>query len=258
MSKRIIVEKSDGIGFIQLNDPSRRNALTLELKQELQEALLDLKTCEETRVVVLSGNGKGFCAGGDVKAMEAPYSEKGINENMNQSIAIINFIQSLEKPVIALVHGPVAGAGVSLALACDLVVAEKSTTFHFSFKQVGLVADLGLHYHLCQQVGPWKAKEILWGNRSWSAEAFSQFGMINELVEDGSGEQVTYELAKALVEGPRDVFAQSKLIMNQLHQEAFAQIMEQEKKAHVMLRNTKDHLEGVQAFKEKRFPVFNR
>lgn len=246
-----------GIANIALNEPDSLNALSMNLKAAFTEALLQVGSNGDVKAVVLSGKGRAFCAGGDVKAFSVRRSTVEIKRMMEQSATMIRLIRDMKKPVIAAVHGHASGAGFSIALAADLVIAESGTKFGLAFKHVGLIADLGGHYFLPRIFGSWKAKELLWTGASMTAEEAEPYGFINRIVPKGESYGLAQQWAAQLASGPAEAFAYSKSIMNQAAVSDLQHILELENYAQSILRGTHDHDEGVRAFLEKRPPRFN-
>ncbi|MEX2103753.1 MAG: enoyl-CoA hydratase-related protein, partial [Bacilli bacterium] len=237
-------------------EPDSLNALSISLKQSLIHALLQVANDRDIKIVVLSGKGKAFCAGGDIKAFGVKKSATEIKRSMEDSIKIIKTIQEMKKPVIAAVHGYAAGAGFSIALAADLIIAEEGTKFGLAFKNVGLIPDLGGHYFLPKVFGYWKAKELIWKGATITAEEAERYGFINRITPKGQLYDMAQQWAEELASGPTEAFAYSKSIMNQAYTSNLHQIFELENHAQSILRGTIDHQEGVQAFLEKRSPRF--
>jgi 2-(1,2-epoxy-1,2-dihydrophenyl)acetyl-CoA isomerase len=256
VERSVLIEKQNGIATIYLNEPSSLNALSLKLKADLANALKLIEYDHEISVVILAGKGKSFCAGGDVKGMAEIKDPLEIKRNMEESSKIIESIRRLNKITIAAVHGYLAGAGISLALASDMILAEEGAKFVFSFKNVGLIPDLGLHYHLPRLVGEWKAKEWIWSCAKISAEEAKSLGFVKEVVPKGKVHEEACKMAAELMEGPIHALISSKIIINSSAHLRLEDVQKMEVDRSTILRGTYDHQEGVQAFLEKRTPVF--
>ena len=257
MLERVVWEKRDSTAIICLNEPDSLNAFSKGLKEELLVALREVEKDPQIHVVILSGKGKAFCAGGDLKGMAKDYSAIEIKQMMDESAKIVELIRKMPKLFIAAIHGYAAGAGMSLALASDLIIAEEGTKFVLSFKNVGLIPDLGLLYHLPKRVGEWKAKEWIWKGATIPVEEAYDYGLICEITPKNQAIERAFELAVQLNSGAIQAFIQSKLIMNQSACLSFEEVLQKENMSQTLLRGTNDHKEGVSAFLQKRRPVFS-
>ncbi|WML30152.1 enoyl-CoA hydratase-related protein [Neobacillus sp. OS1-32] len=258
MEESILLEKNNGIAQIYLNEPESLNALSSNLKGNLMKIVNELEFDPNIKVIILAGKGRAFCTGGDIKGMaEAEgYSPALIKQKMDLSSSIIERLRKMPKVIISAIHGYAAGAGFSLALASDLIVAEENTKLILSFKNVGLTPDLGIHYHLPRIVGEWKAKEWIWKGMKITVEEAVKYGFSMEIVPKGQQIDKAVELANEICEGPFQALVYSKLIINQSAQFKFEDILAKENEIHTILRGTEDHREGINAFLEKRKPVF--
>jgi 2-(1,2-epoxy-1,2-dihydrophenyl)acetyl-CoA isomerase len=254
----VFIEKQHDISTIYLNEPDSLNALSKKMKTELLTLLNEVESDPTVHIVIIAGKGRAFCAGGDVKAMaEDPYDPAEIKRNIEISARIIERIRHMPKIVIAAVHGYAAGAGMSLALAADLIIAEEETKFILSFKNVGLIPDLGIHYYLPRLVGEWKAKEWIWEGLKLTAEEANKHGLVKEVVPKGNGHPRALALARELSAGPLQALIATKLIINRSSDWKLEDIVAKENDIHTLLRGTKDHKEGVAAFFAKRPPKFS-
>lgn len=254
----VLIEKQGNIAFVNLNEPKSLNALSVKLKTELLMILEEIEKDVTISIIIISGKGKSFCAGGDVKAMaEHKYNPSEIKQMMDESADIVLKIQQSKKIIISVIHGFVAGAGVSLAFASDMIIAEEDSKFILSFKNVGLIPDLGIHYHLTKQVGQWKAKEWIWKGATILAKEALQYGIVSEVTPKGEGLSKAKEISNSLAQGPIKAFIASKTIINQINASQFKEILIQENFSQSILRGTRDHKEGLQAFFEKRTALFH-
>ena len=252
----MILEKHHNYVNIFLNEPEMLNAFSTGLKEQLLSALKEVEQDDSIHVVILSGKGKSFCAGGDLKGMAKEYTTLDIKETMDQSAMIVELIRKMPKLVIAAVHGYAAGAGMSLALASDLIIAEEHSKFSLSFKNVGLIPDLGLLYHLPKKIGEWKAKEWIWKGVTISVEEAYDYGFIYEIVAKNQSLERASILAGELENGPLQAFTHSKWIINSSSSLSFEEVIQKENMSQTLLRTTLDHREGVESFIEKRRPEF--
>ncbi|RDY71439.1 enoyl-CoA hydratase [Halobacillus trueperi] len=238
-----------------LNRPDALNAFSDQMIIGLQEALGEAERNDDVKVVVLSGAGRSFSAGGDVKSMGTA-DAKQLYDHVGELNQLILKIKDLAKPVVAVVHGYAAGAGFNLALACDQILAGEESKFVLSFAQVGLVADGGGHYFLSRLLGPYRTKELLFRAEPIPVETAAEWGLVNRVIPLADLEEEAMNYALALSKGPGRAMGMMKKIVDQADRSDLAAILEQERMTQAMMISTEDHKEGVQAFKEKRKPNF--
>lgn len=256
MGESVLFKRDGDIATIYLNDPDHLNALSPAIKDGLINSLEIAKNDLSVKVIILAGKGRSFCAGGDIKAMGGSENVMEIKEKMDYTASIIEMIQKLNKPIITAVQGYAAGAGFSLALASDMIIAEEDAKFKLAFKNVGLIPDLGLHYFLPKAVGMWKAKELIWSGATVTAQEGEKYGFVNKVVPDGMSYEVAMQVANDLAKGPTLAYAQTKSIINRSSSFDCDTVLEMENYAQSILRKTEDHFEGIHAFREKRSPKF--
>ncbi|MBU8905650.1 enoyl-CoA hydratase/isomerase family protein [Desertibacillus haloalkaliphilus] len=240
---------------LTLNRPEALNAFSPEMISGLQAAIEDAKTNEDVRVVVISGAGRSFSAGGDVKNMGVAEPVDAYN-HIGRLNELILAMKELEKPIIASVHGFAAGAGFNLALATDLILAAEESKFVLSFSKVGLISDGGGLYFLPRLVGVHRAKELLLNADPIDAKRAKEWGIVNQLYPQEQLQEETIRYATQLAQGPSKAFGFIKKMTDQALTSNLAEILEQERITQAMIVTTKDHKEGVRAFKEKRTPNF--
>lgn len=244
------------IGKIVLNRPEKFNSFNREMSLSLQEALHKCNRSENIRAVHLSGAGKAFSAGQDLsEAMspDGPGIEKIVAEHYNP---IILGIRLLEKPVVCAVNGVAAGAGANIALACDIVVAGKSSAFIQAFSKIGLVPDSGGTFFLPRLIGFQRASALMMMGDKISGEEAQQMGMIYKIFEDAELEKESWKIAVSLSEMPtRGLWLTKKLLNKSLYNSLEEQLKE-EGKLQTEAGATYDFNEGVKAFLEKRKAVF--
>lgn len=246
--KKVLVEINGAIAHIFFNEPKSLNPLTNELKERLLFELKEIEKDDSIKIIIFSGKGKAFCAGGDLKAMQQPYDPLSIKKSMDLSKKLIEMIRNMDKICIAAVHGYAAGAGLSMALATDLIFAEEGTKFILSFKNVGLVPDLGLHYYLPRVIGEWRAKEWMWTGRTISVkEAIASGFVIRETKKNCVLDSAT-AFANELLEGPINSYVSSKLLINQSATMRLDEIMRLENDLQTILRGTTEHNRSLTNF----------
>ena len=258
----VLLEVEDGIATITLNRPKRLNALSNELTPALQDAIDRVAADRAVRCVVITGSGRGFCAGADL-ADVAPFYERGETPDLGRFLReaynpLILPIVRMEKPVIAAVNGVAAGAGASLALACDIVVASETASFFQAFIKVGLVPDSGAHFLLPQLLGYRKALELAMTGDLIDATEAQRLGLVNRVVPaDELLERVRKDWAEPFASGPTRAYALTKQAMRFGTTRALEQVLELEADLQSQISLTADHKEGIQAFLEKRAPKFS-
>jgi 2-(1,2-epoxy-1,2-dihydrophenyl)acetyl-CoA isomerase len=249
----------NGVAWLTLNRPERLNALSAEMTGALTEALNRLATDRAVGCVVITGAGRGWCAGGDVKSMEARGRDQTVEdrvEGLRHAHQLPLLMRNCPKPIIAMINGPVAGAGLGLALACDLRVAGKSARFGTAFVRIGYSGDYGGTWSLTRLVGTAKARELyLLGDVIAADEAY-RLGMVNRLVDDEKLRDETMTLARRLADGPRVALGYIKKNLFAAETEPFQTVLDLEAEHQARCAFTEDHKEAVAAFNEKRPPVF--
>ncbi|MEV7969783.1 enoyl-CoA hydratase/isomerase family protein [Sphaerisporangium sp. NPDC088356] len=255
----IIDAPREGVVVIRLNRPAKLNALSCDFMDELTGALRGLATSATTRSVVITGEGRAFCAGGDLDDLYPRLSGAGVNAArlyMRGFHQVIESVRELPAPVVAAVNGACAGAGISLALACDLVVASESAAFHPSFTRAGLVPDLGALHFWPKLLGPHRAKELAFLAKPMSAADALHAGLINRVVPEGTSLEAAVELAAELAGGPAAALQMIKSVINASDEAALDGVLRLESFAQAMAFYTGEVDEGVAAFHERRAPRF--
>lgn len=256
MSEVLKVEKRNGLAFLTMNRPDKRNSLSKDLQQELIAALKEAEEDAEVKGIILSGSGKAFCAGGDIDSMSPGAKPHDIVESMNQTTEVIKTILNLNKYVVAAVQGFAAGAGFSLALACDFVVASKEAKFVCSFRNIGLAPDLGLIKLLANNVPLPVAKEWVVSGRMISAQEVYDRGLINQLSTDEQLLEDAVEFSQFIVEGPPIANRYTKYLLNNADQWSHDESIMQENFVQTLLFQTEDAKNAIQAFLNKEKPEF--
>ncbi len=249
-------EKINSIGKITLNRPEKYNSFVREMALRLQDVLIECETDNSIRCILITGAGKAFCAGQDLKEAtdpEGPAIEKIVNEHYNP---IIRKIRQIEKPVIAAVNGVAAGAGANLALACDVVVAAKSVKFIQAFSKIGLVPDSGGTYFLPRLIGLPRTTALMMTGEPVAAEKAEKYGMIYTVFSDEEFHSKSLELAHSLAAMPTKGLGYTKNLLNMSLTNTLEEQLNTEAEYQARSANTEDHKEGVQAFLEKRKPNF--
>jgi 2-(1,2-epoxy-1,2-dihydrophenyl)acetyl-CoA isomerase len=250
-----------GVASITLSRPDVLNAFNKRMAQELQRALGVAAKDDAVRAVMLTGNGRGFCAGQDLAEATAGYSGHGSMADLGDIVATnyspsIIAIRELEKPVVAAVNGVAAGAGANLALACDIVVAAEDASFIQSFTKIGLVPDTGGTFFLPRLVGPARATALMMLADKVSASKALEWGMIYQVVPSTVLIDTAMSLAKQLANMPTRALGLTKRALNASMGSDYRTALATEEKAQREAGKTADYLEGVRAFLEKRKPTY--
>jgi 2-(1,2-epoxy-1,2-dihydrophenyl)acetyl-CoA isomerase len=261
MPTDLLENVKDGVAVLTLNRPERLNAMSRPMLDALLEALPRLADDAAVGVIVLTGAGRGFCAGGDVKAM-AEGNELG-GQTMEEKAQALRsrmeasrWLHELPKPTIAMMRGPAAGAGLSLAMACDMRIASDTARLGTAFARVGYSGDFGGSYYLTQLVGTAKARELYFTADLLDAPQALGLGLVNRVVPDARLEEETMALASRLARGPRVAYRYMKRNMNAAESASLKDMLDLEAWHHTRTGMTEDHREAARAFVEKREPQF--
>jgi enoyl-CoA hydratase/carnithine racemase len=259
MYEHIQIAEADGITTITLNRPERLNAFVGHMRRDLAEALEHAGSDRNVRVVIITGAGRGFCAGGDIAFMAELMQRRDAEEFsrlLGAGRRVILAIRQMTKPVIASINGPASGAGCNLALACDLRIATNTATLSQSFAKVGLHPDWGGTYFLPRLVTPNKACELFFlGDTIDAAEAL-RLGIVNQVVAPEDLETATLQLAERLRTAPPIALAAAKHAVYMSQAAELDEMLRYETEAQLRCFDSDDGHEGVQAFLEKREPRF--
>ena len=243
------------VAKVILNRPERLNALTWEMRQQLREHFSELRFNEAVRAIIVTGEGRAFCTGADVGAMERK-ELRGEREKLQQgSHSYMRVLTAIEKPVIAAVRGPTVGIGWSIAMACDMIVASETARFSQIFRRIGLAPDGGAIWFLAKRIGLLRAKELVFTGRFVDAQEALSWGLVNSIVPDDQLMAKAEELAADLASGPTFAFGMAKK-MFAMANSTYEDFLDLESLVQPQLGQTSDHREGVAAFKEKRQPKF--
>jgi 2-(1,2-epoxy-1,2-dihydrophenyl)acetyl-CoA isomerase len=251
----------DGVAVLTLNRPDRLNALSTAMLDAMLEALARLAEDGEVGAVVLTGAGRAFCAGGDVKAMAEGREFGGdtLEEKasaLRSRMEVSRWLHEMPKPTIAMVRGAAAGAGLSLAMACDLRIVGDSARFAPAFARVGYSGDFGGSFFLTRLVGTAKARELYYTADILGAEQALALGLANRVVPEARLEEETMALARKLAAGPRVALRYMKRNMNAAESGSLKDLLDLEAWHHARCGMTEDHREAARAFVDKREPVF--
>lgn len=255
----LLESTANRVATLTLNRPDALNALSAEMMDGLHEALPRLGADPDIGCIVIRGAGRGFCAGGDVKAMAADNSNAGMEQRqqaLRGRMEISRILHEMPKPTIAAVHGPVAGAGLSLALACDLRIASERAKFVTAFARVGYSGDFGGSWFLTQLVGTAKARELYYLSDPVGAEEAERLGIANRVVSSDDFDAEVTSMSERIASGPAIALGYMKRNLNAAESSPLGECLDLEAWGHTRTGMTEDHKAAAQAFVDKTTPVF--
>lgn len=259
---QLLARIEDGVAVLTLNRPEARNALSTELSPALRRMIAQMGADDSVRAILLTGAGAAFCAGGDVKNMgdrraatdETPDDKFLVMQQRHQGMG--GALYAIRKPTVAALPGPAAGAGLALALACDIRIAAASTFVATGYAGVGLSGDYGIAWLLTHAVGPSRARQLLLTNERISANRAAELGIIHKVVPDEALQAEAFAQARALANGPSVALRYMKDNLDEALSISYTAAVDREAERMLRSQGTDDHKEAVRAFVEKRKPVF--
>jgi enoyl-CoA hydratase/carnithine racemase len=260
--EHLLYEKEDGIAVLTMNRPQALNAFTVEMYRGMEELIKDAASDEDIRVLVITGKGRGFCVGADVKSLEQGLEDK--SQQMLDEQAVANatskllplMLWSMSKPVLASINGITAGGGLDAACACDIRIASDKATFSSVFVRRGIVPTLGGTYLLPRLIGIDRACELIWTGDLIDAREAERIGLVTRVVPHDQLAAATEELALKLAKGPPLAIAKSKQLIYEGLSVGLEPALREIMRAYAELSQSDDHREALNAFLEKRAPVF--
>jgi len=247
-------EIADGVATLTLDRPESLNALNSQMRRELLSALKSIGRDDAVRAVILTGQGRGFCSGADLRGGSEERDFRMVLER--EYNPLIRALRELPKPIIAAVNGVAAGAGVSLALACDLVYAAEEATFIQAFVRIGLVPDSGSTRTLVRTLGRHRAAQLIFSGEPLSAAEAHAAGLVNVMLPATEIMDAAREAAARLATAPTTAIAYAKRLINAAEDASLGESLALEAQLQDLAGRTADHAEGVAAFSEKREPRF--
>lgn len=251
----VIVTRKEGIAIVRLNEPKSMNAMSAGIKAGLDANIPVLLEDDSVRCLLITGTGDAFCAGGDIRNMGRA-KPSDTRERMRRSYRWAGRLLKADKPVVTAVNGAAAGAGVSLALMGDVVIASNTAYFTTGFARIGVVPDLGLLATLPRAVGTLRAKDLLLTSRKVSAEEALQMGLCTRVVAPGELMDKAMEVAEQFGSGPTITYGLLKKMISKAYDSSFDEFLDTEAFAQGTAMATDDFIEGITAFREKRRPKF--
>ncbi len=258
MSEPVLFSQTQNVGTITLNRPARLNVLTLSMARELLPVVQRSVDDQSIRCVVITGAGRAFCAGADLREFQAHQSDSGkfLEQLASAMDEIILAIRALPKPAVAAINGATAGGGLSLALACDLRIAAENATFSEAFARIGLVPDNGATFFLPRLVGLTKATELFLTGAVIDAKEAERIGLVTRVMPQENFMERVNQWATQLANGPTAAYARMKALINQSFTHDLPSQLAAERAAQGQSAETQDFREGLNAFLEKRAARF--
>jgi 2-(1,2-epoxy-1,2-dihydrophenyl)acetyl-CoA isomerase len=250
------IEVKENIAYITLNRPERLNSLDIKLCEELYQVLRNISKENSIRAIILKGTGKGFCGGGDVKEMYVAESKSQFLRDLTRAIhRCVIEMRTMEKPIIAAVNGSAFGAGLSLAIACDIIIAVKGVKMGTAFIGIGLAPGCGTQF-FTKLVGYHRACEYILTSKVFTVEEGEKLGLINKIVDKDDLDKSVEELASKFRKLPPIAVGKAKMLINKSMDNNMISHLELESITASLSASTEDFKEGVLAFIEKRKPIF--
>lgn len=252
---QLVVERDGAVAILRLNRPEAMNALSMEMRAELEQAVPALLADPGVRCLLLTGTGRAFCAGGDVRTMQEQ-SPNDVRKRLQRVHAWLKLLLAAPKPIVTAVNGHAAGAGLSLALVGDVIFAVPEAKFRPAFPGIGAVPDLGCAYLLPRRIGMGRAREILLTDRTVTAAEAESIGLINYVVPQEALMERALATARSLAAGPTVSLGLAKTLLHRAFESTLDEVLEAETFAQAVAFSTHDFREGTAAFREKRPPRF--
>lgn len=261
----IFTATTGGVGYITLNDPTKMNAFSKQLAEELLAALNFMWFDSSVRVIVLRGAGGNFSAGGDIKSMKVRVDRlrQGLpldpdpRENIMRLNKIVALVRTIDKPVVAWIEGAIAGGGLGLAMACDFALAQKTSKFSYAFSGIGLAPDMGAAAALSARVSAPKATELFMLGKRFSGQQAADWGIITQAYDESELENEVNALLEKLAQGPTLAYAVTKSYINRAYYSDLEASMTIEVERQTALSRTNDHMNAIDAFVSKQKPQFH-
>ena len=261
-TKQLLAQIDQNVGIITLNRPESRNALSDELTPALRTTIKEFDTNREVRSLLITGAGKAFCAGGDVKSMSQGgigpklSREEAIEDLQKKQLTLTGALYNFTKPSIAALPGPAAGAGLAIALACDIRYVSRNAFAIAGYGRIALSGDYGITWLLSKTVGLSKAKELMFTNDKISAEEGLRIGLFNKIIGEKKLYESTFDTAKNMAQFSPLALSLMKNNLNNSNEINFIEALDKEAACLIDTARSNDHKEGVKAFMEKRNPNF--
>ncbi len=246
----------EGVALVTLNRPDVLNAVNMAMRHDFTALAEELFFNEAVRVVIFTGAGRGFSAGGDMAHFEEEWLTPMFRANSRRLIKFFDDLEALEKPVIAAINGPATGAGLELALACDIRLASDQASLGFRENYIGLIPGVGGCARLIRTIGVHRAKELIWMGTMYSAEESLAMGLLNKVVPHDTLKDEAFTYARTLLKRAPQAIGMAKKLLNTIANIDQSSGIAVEGLAQSILIKTDDHAEGVRAFRDKRRPEY--
>jgi len=258
MPEAVKLERHGAVAVLRLDDPSAMNALSPAVKAGMQQHVPVVTADASVRAIVLTGTGKAFCAGGDIRAMKDPEGRKApaVRSRMQTTHAWARALLDCDKPVVAAVNGAAVGGGLALALLADIVIASREAYFMSGYSKLGALPDLGVLQTLPWAIGSLRAKEMILLNRRYSADEAVAIGLANRAVAPEKLMEEALAAANEIASGPAAMMTMSKVLMKRAYEASVEEFFEREAIAQAIAFGSAEFAEGVDAFLSKRKPKF--
>ena len=256
MYKTILFELKDRIATITFNRPDRLNAINTAMREDFSRLFDEIQTNEEIGVIIFTGEGRAFSAGGDIEYFERDWNTTRFRAENHRLTQFFDELELIEKPVLAAINGPCTGAGLQITLSCDLRIASDQAKFGTAYAKVGYGGDFGTTWLLTHYAGAPKAKELLMLGDIIDAAEAHRIGLVNRVVAHEGFESEVRQVAARIADGPLTSFRYMKANINLATHTDFRTLLDREAETHLRCGQTDDHKEGVRAFLEKRAPKF--
>lgn len=248
----VLYRVEGNVGIVSLNRTKAMNSLNKQIFADLTVAFEEAKKDDNVRCVIMNGEGRAFCTGGDIAEMKGITTEEAFFDFMTVAGEFTTLLNTFPKPVIAAAHGAIAGAGTSLVMAADIALVADNAMFIVAFGQVGLIPDCACHYLLPRVVGPNRAKELMLTQRAVKADEMLTLGIANRVVPADQLMDEAMKLATKIAKGPLNCYTMSKSLMNKAHETTLADLLKEETAMQAAARMNPNAEEGLGAFLEKR------
>lgn len=256
-NKTPLYRVENGVAWITMNRPATLNSFTPDLIHEMNEAFANAEANDSVKVLVLTGEGRGFTSGGNLQELAEMNKDRlRAIYDVDSTADMVRNLYNVKKPVVASINGPTFGAGIATAMACDILIASENASFGFSFTGLGFCPDSGTTWFLTRRVGYNKACEILFGAKTLKADELLELGLVNMVVPADQLEEVTAKVANRIAAGPSMALMLQKRVMRNAVSASFEQNRDLESVSQIFASQTDDCREGLMSALEKRKPEF--